>query len=391
MTDSFVPSLREYAAVYQIDGRRLSARQVLMHPGPVNRGVELAAEVIDSPAGRDRPAGRGRRRRPHGRALRAARRHERAAARHLHPGARPRRMLDHRDTPPADVLIKGAHVLDPRAGIDAKLDVLVRDGEIAELGDRARPTTARSSTARASTSSRASSTRTCTCACPGRSTRRTSRPARARRPPAASSPSWRCRTRARPSTPPRSCAACARPPAARRASRSASWPASRTGLQGDALTEMAELRSAGALGFTDDGKPVYRAGLLRKALQYQKLVGGIIALHEEDPTLSGEGVMHEGEVSARLGLAGIPSISESTLIARDAAIAALRERPHPHPAPERARVGRGRRRGQGARRADHLRGQPAPPHAHARDPAREARHAAEDEPAAALGATTARR
>jgi aspartate carbamoyltransferase catalytic subunit len=49
MTDSFVPSIREYAARYQIDGRRLGARQVLMHPGPVNRGVELAAEVIDSP------------------------------------------------------------------------------------------------------------------------------------------------------------------------------------------------------------------------------------------------------------------------------------------------------------------------------------------------------
>ena len=49
MSDSFVPSLREYAAVYQINGRRLTARQVLMHPGPVNRGVELAAEVIDSP------------------------------------------------------------------------------------------------------------------------------------------------------------------------------------------------------------------------------------------------------------------------------------------------------------------------------------------------------
>ena len=49
MTDSFVPSLREYAARYQVDGRRLGSRQVLMHPGPVNRGVELAAEVIDSP------------------------------------------------------------------------------------------------------------------------------------------------------------------------------------------------------------------------------------------------------------------------------------------------------------------------------------------------------
>jgi aspartate carbamoyltransferase catalytic subunit len=49
MTDSFVPSIREYAAQYQIHGRRLGARQVLMHPGPVNRGVELSAEVIDSP------------------------------------------------------------------------------------------------------------------------------------------------------------------------------------------------------------------------------------------------------------------------------------------------------------------------------------------------------
>jgi aspartate carbamoyltransferase catalytic subunit len=49
MTDSYVPSLREYAAQYQIDGRRLRPRQILMHPGPVNRGVELAAEVIDSP------------------------------------------------------------------------------------------------------------------------------------------------------------------------------------------------------------------------------------------------------------------------------------------------------------------------------------------------------
>ena len=49
MTDAFVPSLREYAAVYQIDGHRLGSRQVLMHPGPVNRGVELSAEVIDSP------------------------------------------------------------------------------------------------------------------------------------------------------------------------------------------------------------------------------------------------------------------------------------------------------------------------------------------------------
>jgi aspartate carbamoyltransferase catalytic subunit len=49
MREAFVPSIREYAARYQIDSRRLSPRQLLMHPGPVNRGVELSGEVIDGP------------------------------------------------------------------------------------------------------------------------------------------------------------------------------------------------------------------------------------------------------------------------------------------------------------------------------------------------------
>jgi aspartate carbamoyltransferase catalytic subunit len=48
MRSAFVPSLREYAAGYQIGARRLTPRQLLMHPGPVNRGVELASDVVDS-------------------------------------------------------------------------------------------------------------------------------------------------------------------------------------------------------------------------------------------------------------------------------------------------------------------------------------------------------
>jgi dihydroorotase len=93
------------------------------------------------------------------------------------------------------------------------------------------------------------------------------------------------------------------------------------GMQGAELTDMAELREAGALGFSDDGLPVRSAGIMRRALQYQRLCGGSIALHEEDPELSGAGVMHEGAVSAALGLAGVPSVSESTMISRDAALA----------------------------------------------------------------------
>src|SRR5205807_3662754 len=85
------------------------------------------------------------------------------------------------------------------------------------------------------------------------------------------------------------------------------------GLAGESLTEMAELRDEGALGFTDDGRPVSSAGMLRRALRYQQLCGGVVALHEEDMSLSAGGAMHEGDVSARLGIAGIPSVSESTM------------------------------------------------------------------------------
>ncbi len=102
-------------------------------------------------------------------------------------------------------------------------------------------------------------------------------------------------------------------------------------MGGQELTEMAELRDAGAAGFSDDGLPISNARVLRRALSYQRLVGAQIALHEEDHDLSRPagvhqphlgGVMHEGAVSAALGLAGIPSVAESTMIARDAAVAA---------------------------------------------------------------------
>ncbi len=93
------------------------------------------------------------------------------------------------------------------------------------------------------------------------------------------------------------------------------------GMRGEELTEMVALREAGAIGFTDDGLPIRSARVMRRALQYQRLCGGTIALHEEDPDLSGKGVMHEGPVSAALGLEGIPSVSESAMIARDAALA----------------------------------------------------------------------
>ena len=87
-------------------------------------------------------------------------------------------------------------------------------------------------------------------------------------------------------------------------------------LAGKQLTEMHELAQAGAVGFSDDGKPVAGAQLLRRALQYAKVTDRFVAVHAQDDSLMGNGVMHEGAVSAKLGLGGIPAIAESADVAR---------------------------------------------------------------------------
>ena len=90
---------------------------------------------------------------------------------------------------------------------------------------------------------------------------------------------------------------------------------------------MAELARLGAAAFTDDGHPVVSAGLMQRALQYSAVTGRLLALHEEEPTLSRDGQMHDGAVSAELGLAGWPSVAESVMIGRDCDLAAYEQRP----------------------------------------------------------------
>jgi dihydroorotase len=99
------------------------------------------------------------------------------------------------------------------------------------------------------------------------------------------------------------------------------------GQDGEALTEMCELAAAGAAAFTDDGRPVVSAGVMRRALQYSALAGRPLALHCEEPTLSRSGHAHEGRVSAELGLGPYPSVAESVMVGRDLAIAAYEDRP----------------------------------------------------------------
>jgi dihydroorotase len=93
------------------------------------------------------------------------------------------------------------------------------------------------------------------------------------------------------------------------------------GLEGKQLAEIGEMAAAGAVAISDDGRPVMDAELMRRALLYARHYGlpnGLpVVQHAEDLSLSGGGVMHEGDTSARLGLPGIPGSAEDVMVARD--------------------------------------------------------------------------
>ncbi len=95
------------------------------------------------------------------------------------------------------------------------------------------------------------------------------------------------------------------------------------GRQGKELTDFAELFDAGCIALSDDGNPVADSFLMRRALEYAKIFDRPLIQHAEDPSLFASGVMHEGLVSTTLGLRGIPSESESVLVARDIALSEL--------------------------------------------------------------------
>ena len=93
------------------------------------------------------------------------------------------------------------------------------------------------------------------------------------------------------------------------------------GSRGEQMTEMGDLSRAGCVAFTDDGKPVSTALLMRRALEYASMFDAPIIEHCEDPSLKGDGVAHEGAVAAMLGLRGIPGVAESIMADRDISLA----------------------------------------------------------------------
>src|SRR5580765_1148370 len=95
------------------------------------------------------------------------------------------------------------------------------------------------------------------------------------------------------------------------------------GQKGEQLADIAELKAAGCVAITDDGKPVATALLMRRALEYSSMFDMPVIEHCEDQTLKGDGVAHEGYQASSLGLRGIPSEAESIMALRDISLSSL--------------------------------------------------------------------
>ena len=95
------------------------------------------------------------------------------------------------------------------------------------------------------------------------------------------------------------------------------------GLAGEEMTEIGLLKAAGAVAFSDGGKSVTNAQVMRRALTYARDFDALVVHHTEDPDLIGEGVMNEGEFAARLGLMGIPDAAEAVMLERDMRLVSL--------------------------------------------------------------------
>jgi dihydroorotase len=228
---------------------------------------------------------------------------------------------------PENLVIRGARVVDPAEGVDAVLDVRVDAGTIAQLGTKLNTNEHRVVDAEGLVLAPAFVDPHVHLRTPGREDEETIDSGTA-----AAAAGGYCAILAMPNTDPVVDSAAVLAALVEAAEAEAHVPVGFLGAitkrqEGAELTEMAELADAGAAGFSDDGRPLVAPGLMRRALQYSAVTGRRLALHCEEPTLSREGQMHEGAVSAELGFAGYPSVAESVMVERDLALAAYERAP----------------------------------------------------------------
>jgi dihydroorotase len=236
-------------------------------------------------------------------------------------------MLVRKRAPRENLIVSGARVLDPAQGVDATVDVRIDDGVVAALGTGLDRNGHRVVDGTGLVLAPAFVDPHVHLRVPGRDDEETIATGTA-----AAAAGGFCAILAMPNTEPVVDSAAVLGALVEDAQRDAEVPvgflASITkALAGAELTEMAELADAGAVAFTDDGRPVVAPGLMRRALQYAAVTGRKLALHCEEPTLSRGGQMHEGAVSAELGFTGYPSVAESLMVERDLSLAAFEDRP----------------------------------------------------------------
>ena len=231
-------------------------------------------------------------------------------------------MLWQKQLPGANLVIRGARVLDPAEGIDARLDVRVDGGTIIEVADQVDANGHRVIEADGLVLAPAFVDPHVHLRTPGREDEETVASGTA-----AAAAGGYCAILAMPNTDPVVDSAATLAALVETARSEAMVPvgflaAITRGQHGGELTEMGELAAAGAVAFSDDGVPVASAGLMRRALQYASSTGLPLALHCEEPALSNDGHVHEGRVAAELGFAAYPSVAESVAVERDLSLAA---------------------------------------------------------------------
>ncbi len=230
-------------------------------------------------------------------------------------------MLWQRELRGADLVIRGARVLDPAEGVDAKLEVRIDGGTIAQVAETVDANEHRVIEAEGLVLAPAFVDPHVHLRTPGREDEETVASGTA-----AAAAGGFCAILAMPNTDPVVDSAATLGSLVETAREEAQVPvgflaAITRGQRGEELTEMGELADTGAVAFSDDGVPVASAGLMRRALQYASSTDRPLALHCEEPTLSRGGHVHEGRVAAELGFAGYPSVGESVAVERDLSLA----------------------------------------------------------------------
>jgi dihydroorotase len=226
-----------------------------------------------------------------------------------------------------DLVVRGARVVDPVEGIDAIVDVRIDDGVVTQLGESVETNGHRVIDAGGQTLVPAFVDPHVHLRTPGREDEETIASGTS-----AAAAGGYCAILAVPNTEPVVDDAEVLRSLHARADREARIPvgflaAVTRGQDGAELTEMGALADAGAAGFTDDGRPVASAAVMRRALQYGAITGRTIAVHCEERTLTRGGHAHAGAVAAELGLGGWPSLGESLMVARDVDLASETQQP----------------------------------------------------------------